>query len=481
MRAPKNFNSQAGFTLVEMLVAMVVLLIGIVATFGVFASSKNATLASQRHEVAVHEAQREMERLRAFRYTELGLTSMPSTSTDPDNPNYRVQSGNKFRSKTNPAPCGGSGQPPCNLDEDLVSGGLIDPGPETFTVGETGQAVTGKVYRYITWRDENCTTCTGTQNTKRVFVAVTIDAVPGRPGIGPKKPIWLSSIVIDPNDGPPGSGGTGPTGPTTSAQTFYLYDKTCVSTDANNTYTVPTGSSTTNDTAAPGTSCDTAVSSQRPDLIGPVAPTYSNPPVPPYRFSSEISSVSPNEWPGGLAFSHTGASTSCPISNYSLDTSNSDGDGNLSTPGKWQVHAWETRKFAAAFALGGTAFISIWTSSVGSTPGTGRLCATLIDRATDDVAVGSMSRSYNPWPTTKIEPGKSCGTTDFPCGRQLTFQFNLSTTTIRSGSRLMLLISVLGNSDKDIVLLYDDPRYRSLLQVATTTPCNSSGLPCSSS
>jgi prepilin-type N-terminal cleavage/methylation domain-containing protein len=469
-----KIRNQAGFTLVEMLVAMAVLLIGIVATFGVFASSKNASLVAQRQEVAVHQAQREMERLRAYRYTELGLTSMPSTSTDPDNPNYRVQSGNKFRSKTNPAPCGGSGQPPCNVDEDLVSGGLIDPGPESFTVGVTSGAVTGKIYRYITWRDENCTTCTGTQNTKRLFIAVTIDAVPGRPGLGPKKPVWLSSIVIDPNDGPPGSGGSAPSGPTTSAQTFYLYDKTCSATDSNNTYTAPTASSVTNDTASPSPSCDNAVAAQRPDLMGVTVPTYSNPPVPPFTFSNDVGGA----YTGGLAFSHTGASSTCPITSYALDTPTGGADGDLSTPGKWQVHAWSTKKFTADFNLSGTAFLSIWTTSVGSAAGAGRFCATLVEDGSSDTVLGSTSRTYNPWPTTKTEPGRSCGDVDFPCGRQLTFQFNLSGTKVTNNTRMVLVIGVLGTSDKDIVLLYDDPRYRSLLQVGTTTPCNSTGIPC---
>jgi prepilin-type N-terminal cleavage/methylation domain-containing protein len=479
-------NSQEGFTLVEMLVAMAVLLIGIVATFGVFAASKNASLVAQRHEVAVHQAQREMERLRAFRYSELGLTSAPATSSDPNNPNYRVQASNKFRSKTSPV-----------LDEDLVingvggySGGLIDPGPESFTVGETSGAVTGKVYRYITWRDENCTTCTGSQNTKRLFVAVTIDAIPGRPGIGPQKPIWLSSIVIDPNDGPPGGGGGAPGGPNTSAQTFYLYDKTCSNDDANNGYTAPTGSGATNDTAAPGTSCENATASQRPDLMGPTVPSYSNPPVPPWTFSSDIPNnpPAPNQaatYPAGLALSHTGAATSCP-SSYALDTPTGGSDGNLYTPGKWQVHAWSTKKFGADFNLSGTAFLSIWTTSVGSTAGAGRFCATLIDRtasggAPTETVVGATSRTYSPWPTTKTEPGRSCGDVDFPCGRQLTFQFSLSGASITANDRMVLVIGVLGTSDKDIVLLYDDPRYRSLIQVGTTTPCNSTGLPCPTS
>ena len=92
-----------------------------------------------------------------------------------------------------------------------------------------------------------------------------------------------------------------------------------------------------------------------------------------------------------------------------------------------------------------------------------------------------MGRTYSPWPTTKQEPGRSCGAPDFPCGRQLTFQFNLSGSSVSANARLVLVISVLGTSDKDIVLLYDDPRYRSFVQVATTTPCNSTGVPCPTS
>ena len=39
----------------------------------------------------------------------------------------------------------------------------VDPGPTTFAVGQNGSTITGKVYRYVTWRDENCpaTVCDG--------------------------------------------------------------------------------------------------------------------------------------------------------------------------------------------------------------------------------------------------------------------------------------------------------------------------------
>ena len=59
----------------------------------------------------------------------------------------------------------------------------VAPGPTNFAVGQNGSTITGKIYRYVTWRDENCpaTICDGTQNTKRVIVAVSLDPVAATP------------------------------------------------------------------------------------------------------------------------------------------------------------------------------------------------------------------------------------------------------------------------------------------------------------
>jgi hypothetical protein len=123
---------------------------------------------------------------------------------------------------------------------------------------------------------------------------------------------------------------------------------------------------------------------------------------------------------------------------------------------------------------------------VGSLSGAGRICATLVDRlysngAANDVVLGSATYETAPWPTTKNEPGKSCGTSDFPCGAQRTFSFTVTGSKVRAGGRLMLILTVLGSSDKDLVFLYDDPRYRSFVEVETSTPCKDDGTPCSTS
>jgi type II secretory pathway pseudopilin PulG len=479
---------EGGFTLIEMLVAIFILMVGIVATLGLFTSSKTVNLVAQRHEIAVHQAQREMELLRSLKYSQMGLKSAPSTSTNPKNPDYRVQSGSplQFRVITSPV-----------LDEELVlpnndgpsaTEAAIDTGPDSFVAGQGTAGVTGKVYRFVSWRDENCPTpiCgPGSHDTKRLIVAVTIDPVRN---LGPMNPVWLSSVAIDPDAGPTSGTQQQPAPPaSSSAQNFYLYDKRCTSDDTQNSYTAPTASHTwpappvgTYDTASPATTCENVDATKTPNLMGPAAPSYSDPPLPPYKYSTDLA----GDYPAGLAMIKGGSS--CPVSSFQLDTGNSDGDANPDTPGKWQVHAWSTRKFTADFDLTGQAFVSLWTTSVGSIQAAGRFCVTLVDRLTvagvpNDIVLGSLNQTYSPWPTTKNEPGKTCGNSDLPCGRLLTFLFSLSGTTIRSGARLMMFIQELGTSDKDLVFLYDDPRYRSFLELETTTPCNSTGTPCSSS
>jgi prepilin-type N-terminal cleavage/methylation domain-containing protein len=495
--AVARLRDEQGFTLPEVLVAVIILVVGLLATVGVFTSSKSMTLVSQRHEVAVHQAQREIEKLRSLKYSQLGLdtTVAPSPSSDPKHPNNRIQGDGKLRVRA--VPCD-PGVTPCPLDEEFVLEDpnepsfdySVNPGPESFSVGEGGNsAVTGKIYRYVTWRDESCPTglCDGSRNTKRLLVAVTIDPVRN---LGPTKPIWVASIITDPNEGATGGSQQGPAPPSSSVQNFYLYDKRCSGSDTKNNYSAPTTSHETHNTASNLAICadsgdldgdgdedanDQALDTRsKPDLMGPVAPSYPDPPLPPYRYSADLS----GDYPAGLAMLHAG--TGCPASSYPVG---SDLEGK---PGKWSLHAWATKEFTQEFALSGGAFVSLWTTSVGSVPGAGRFCVTLVDRLTaggvpNDVVLGSMSREYSPWPTTKNEPGRSCGSPDFPCGRQLSFRFDLTASLIRPGARLMLFLSALETSAKDLVFLYDDPRYRSFLEVETATPCNTTGDPCSNS
>ena len=487
----KILGRQQGFTIIELLVAVLIVLIGIIGTLGVFSASKRTTLVAQRHEIAVHVAQRQMEALRTLKYSELGLnvtsSAGPQYSSNPNSPNNRIRSSDGYFT-VDPS---GSSSTCC---EEMVTrsssdatGGMVEPGGtqaspgEAFSVGSGSSAVSGKIYRYVTWRDENCAIgiCNGTHNTKRLIVAVTLNPI-GSPPVGPLKPVWEMSIASDPNEGPTGSANPPPPAPpppSTSAQNFYLYDKVCDPSDANNGYSAPSGSHATYDSASDSALCEDATASRRPNLMGPVAPNYSNPPVPPFKYSTDVGPAS--GYPAGLAMLKAGTGCPTPASYPTADASDSTKANN-----KWSKHAWSTKKFTQPFQLSGSVFLSVWTTSVGSTAGAGRFCATLIDRknggAPQDIVLGSMSREYSPWPSTKVDPGRDCGTPDFPCGRQLSFSMTVTPVAVRSDSRLVLVLTTLSTSEKDIVWLFDDPRYRSLLEVETSTPCSASG-PCPTS
>jgi prepilin-type N-terminal cleavage/methylation domain-containing protein len=208
MRASvKKAAWQDGFTLAEVVVAVFVLAIGIVGTLTIFISSKNQSLVAQRHEVAIAQAQRAMEALRAKPYSELALTKKPAIAnrleSDPNKLGYYTDAdttdASSFTVRT--------GSP--GVTERLVlpnpdAGGTVNPDPEPFSVG--GAGISGKIYHYVTWRPESCGNdadgqplCPGYRQSKRLIVAVTLDSN-GRTALA--KPVWIGTVVVDPNGEP---------------------------------------------------------------------------------------------------------------------------------------------------------------------------------------------------------------------------------------------------------------------------------------
>jgi prepilin-type N-terminal cleavage/methylation domain-containing protein len=193
-------EAQGGFTLIEVVVATLVLAMGVIGTVALFTSSKNSSLVAQRHEVAIAQAHKEMEALRKKTYAQLGLTSAPSTTnrlqSDPDKLGYYT-SGSTTDTSSFTVRSGSPGVTERLVLLDSEAAGSVDPNPTTFNTG----AITGKVYRYVTWRPESCGTntsgqplCPGNRQTKRLIVAVTIDPN-GRTSLS--KPVWVGTVVTD--------------------------------------------------------------------------------------------------------------------------------------------------------------------------------------------------------------------------------------------------------------------------------------------
>jgi prepilin-type N-terminal cleavage/methylation domain-containing protein len=437
-----RFRSEHGYTLVEILAAMALMSLGVAATLRVFGSSGRTAQAAQRDHVATQKAQAAIDLLSTTPYNKLGLTSTPASSTDPRNPGYRV-SGTTLTVKP-------------GLTETFVlssdtgqAGAAVNPAAEPFTVGSGGSAISGHIYRYITWRDEPCPVglCEGTQNTKRATVAVTINA---SGAVAAGTPIWVSKVIPDPEALPPGATGTtGPPGSSISAQDFYLYDTRC----GNTTRQPITADHATHNTAqtsgdASSTSfCENSTSNLQPDLMG-VEPPGDATTTPLYRLSNDLSGTY-----DGLAMKRRG--TSCPTTYDASDATNPDATN------QWNVHAWATNSFTTPFDLAGQVTLSLHTATVGGVSGAGTICMTLLSRAVVagrpvDVSLGSFNYTLNTWPTTL---------------RRISFTVNLAeSASIVPGRRLVLVVGVKGTSDSDLSFVYDHPLYPSFLELATPTP-----------
>ena len=450
-----RIRGEDGFSLIELLIAMALTAVGVAATLGVFGAAGRTTVISQNTEVGAQQAQAELDRLSKLKYGELALTSTPVASADVKNPNYRV-SGTNFNVRS------GLTEPLVTTPGDEATA-KVDPGPTTFAVGQGGSTITGRVYRYVTWRDENCpaTICDGAENTKRVIVAVSLDPVANTVQ---RNPLWFSTVISDPAATPPGytgtAGGSGSgTGTNTSAQIFYLYDRACDEEDwddwADSNHSPPSGSHNTRNTAqisatpSSNSTCANSDSMKQPDAMGTQAPP-GNSSTPIYEYSADLA----GDYLGGLAMMRKG--NTCRTSYSSSDSA------NTAVPNKWAVHAWSTPPMEdEVFRLSGRATVSVWTQTLGGVSGRGFLCATLIERfegggVPSDTTIASTTYDVSAWPSTP---------------RRLSFTFTVSPQRdIDINNQLVLVLHLRAESAQDIALLYDHPSYQSLLEVETTTP-----------
>lgn len=156
-RSFASLRADAGFGLVEGLVASLVLVIGIGAAITVFVSSGHAGATAERHQAAVALAQEELERIRSLPYTEIGLSTLNyppgGLGGELPDPAARVHDLHYFPANYS----GPDGRLPA---ERLVVGeagtSYALPGYEAREMESRSGVETAHIYRFITWRDEEC-------------------------------------------------------------------------------------------------------------------------------------------------------------------------------------------------------------------------------------------------------------------------------------------------------------------------------------
>jgi prepilin-type N-terminal cleavage/methylation domain-containing protein len=204
--APVHRTSERGFTVVEVMVAVLLLTVGLVGTMQAFISSDGANLTTQRAQALSTAAEQELEQLRAMSYSSLALSSIPTATTDgnqpgdnsgdPSDPDYWISGANLLIPNDFAQETSGTLPTVASTGEVLIGGGTVPPGPVTLT--SDGFTVT--VYRFISWVNDTCVygsqgdLCPGTEDAKRLTVAVVLDGG----GVGESKPFWLTTIVANP-------------------------------------------------------------------------------------------------------------------------------------------------------------------------------------------------------------------------------------------------------------------------------------------
>jgi Tfp pilus assembly protein PilE len=159
-RLSRRVTSEEGFGLIEVIVAMVLLVIGVLSAFIAYETSQRANGRGERTAAVAHHAQSEIERIDALPYASVGMKTTPTNSgsgkaTDPLN--YVVNS-----------PAGYKYDWSQSTSEPFVSGGEIEP-EGTWTDGNRS----GKLYEFVTWVSDECPLCAKSQDYKRVTVVLT--------------------------------------------------------------------------------------------------------------------------------------------------------------------------------------------------------------------------------------------------------------------------------------------------------------------
>jgi prepilin-type N-terminal cleavage/methylation domain-containing protein len=210
LSSPSSLRAVDGFTMIEVLVAIVVLSVAILGLVGAFDSARRLSLVAERQTAMSHRAQLEIERLQTYPYSKLAMISKPTHSAEKSNPDYYVKN------------CGSSTCYAWNAEKTSEEENLIAAAKEVdctvknetgcgiVSASPTGRECTekvgacewsdglikGYVYDFVTWHtDGHCGSCKASENYKRLTVVVTAKVSGGG---HETTPLRVSTLIAEP-------------------------------------------------------------------------------------------------------------------------------------------------------------------------------------------------------------------------------------------------------------------------------------------
>ena len=447
--AASRLRPEAGFTVVELMLAILLLGISALALGATLSSATKYASSSEVRQDLAHRAQQQVELLSSLDYAALAHSAAPASgSASTSSPLYwYTPSSTRYRWDRTAAGA--------TTAESLV----VDAANGTVPISQSwsdGRS-SGQLYAFVTWvNDGRCGSgCPSTHNYKRITVAATLTS-----GGQPVAPVYVSTIVADPHAIPAGriiNGNPNPladpnitctdtSGHTTSCTAsvgssnvseWYMTD-----TPATSAYAAPTASHTTHPTVAPSGTCTTTTTTgcPKPDLLSPNQPAGAST-GPLYDFSTDLSAAG---YPGGRLLKRDVSCSSTPTS-----TDNTKGA------------MWVTAPLTSSVVLTGGGGMTVNSQTAAGVNAGVTLCVGFYDVpnsltnlvTSPPTRLGVVAYTVAQWPTA---PTPISFTFDFLTG---------STATVASGHRLGLRIWATNDSGADIAVLYDHPAYASVVQL----------------
>jgi prepilin-type N-terminal cleavage/methylation domain-containing protein len=493
--------AQEGMTMIEVLAALSVLAVGILGTAIAFQSSQRLSLVSERHATMAQIAQREIERIEGLPYSQVELTTTPSTSTDPTNPDYYVTPGSPPTFQWDRT---GSHSEP--VDVDSVNG-TVQPLQSWSEVAQGG-TFSGQIYDFVTWAtDPKCWPgCPASQDYKRITIAVTMSS-----GLQPT-PVYVSSVLADPQALPIGGISNGTSGnplkdPTTQCSNasgqivaciaginqgnphqWFFHD--CLATSSS--CSQPSANHPTHPTvgAVSGLLCTTSQTlalSILADIAGCPTPDLmsANPPqgtssTPGYNYSTD-QCASNCGYPAGRLL-QPDCGTNCAVggvigsgSGGGTDSASDCSDGAwTSTLPNAQREFWVGAPLAAQMTLNGNAGVTVFTQTLNGIKALVSFCIEIYDVRPSGSA-GSLA-DLLAWPPVALGGSGYVAVTDPTTGSNwpqatsdVSFDFNFrgssGPVTIPAGDRIGVMIWIKATTFVPIALLYDNPNFASQVQL----------------